>query len=540
MIEEWEQARFKAEDSEAAHQCEQHSLAEFLQIGQDTIRLVLERLAFQAHANQGSEEKDTADIAAKDLTHQLLCAAKSNGQKTIDALEICEYLRDRVGILYHRGGNSELDAIYTFPHRSFQEYLAAAYFRREEDSLFEGYQEYEDWQALAAHLASTDPDRWREVIMLAGGIKAQKEPGPVWDLLDALYPEAVDELSQENAWALRLAGEILAENLKHDDLNRKQKRIFERIRQALPGVLSTSQLPAIERAATGRHLAVIGDPRKAIMEVDKMPFCLVPAGVFWMGKGAADEKGDELLSETPAGEYDLDYDYWLAKYPVSVAQFRQFANQSQWPLEDKRCLNGNANDPVVYVNWRDAMAFCQWLTQCWQSGGGLPQDLRVTLPNEPEWEKAARGGLQVLEQPMVKTVSGVTGDIRSVLQDNILPQRRYPWGDQMDDECLNYAMNIGQVSSPGVHPRGQSLYGCEDLSGNVWEWTRSKQEDYPYPKSDTDQWRQREVEDDARRVLRGGAFYCYRRRVRAAVRFFYPPYDRDFGIGFRVCLSPFL
>ncbi len=170
---------------------------------------------------------------------------------------------------------------------------------------------------------------------------------------------------------------------------------------------------------------------------------------------------------------------------------------------------------------------------------GVPPDWRVTLPNEPEWEKAGRGGVQILEQPMVKTVSGITGDIRSVLQENILPQRRYPWGDQMDDECLNYAMNIGQVSTPGVYPSGQSVYGCEDLSGNVWEWTRSKDEDYPYPKPDTDQWRQREAEDDdARRVLRGGSFYDNQRFVRAAVRNFDLPNYRNNNIGFRVCLVP--
>ncbi|MGR8932333.1 MAG: TIR domain-containing protein, partial [Gammaproteobacteria bacterium] len=205
LIDEWEKARFKSEDAEAALRREQHSLAEFLQLGQDTIRLVLERLAFQVHAceprAQDSEPVHTADIAAKDLSHQLLCEAKKAGRERIDALEICEYLRDRVGILYQRGGASDLDAVYTFPHRSFQEYLAAAYLRREEKALFKDHRDCEDWQSLIAHLAGREPDRWREVVLLAGGIKSQKDPGPVWDLLEALYPVEVDEPDSETAWA---------------------------------------------------------------------------------------------------------------------------------------------------------------------------------------------------------------------------------------------------------------------------------------------------------------------------------------------------
>ena len=68
-------------------------------------------------------------------------------------------------------------------------------------------------------------------------------------------------------------------------------------------------------------------------------------------------------------------------------------------------------------------------------------------------------------------------------------QRRYPWGNvQENDERLNYAMNIGNVFTPGTYPAGESVYGCEDLSGNVWEWTRSQRGDYSYPATNLDQW----------------------------------------------------
>lgn len=522
LVNKWEKARFDAKDCDDARKLAQHSLAEFLQIGQDVIRRVLERLAFRAHALQDAQQQETADISSDDLILALAKAARKGG-KNVDGWEVCEYLRDRVGILYQRGGTNEEDAVYTFPHRSFQEYLAAAYFQLEADELFTGHEDCQSWQEVAAQLGTSDPDRWREVVLLAGGIDAQAKPRPVWDLVDALYPEALDSLTQDAAWGLRLAAEIMADNLNVTQVGRIHKPIFERIRAALPQALINPHLPAVERAAIGRYLAVIGDPRTEIMTVEDMQFVPIPAGKFWMGKGKYDEDDEAILSENPAGEYDLNYAYQMAKYPVTVAQFRQFVDAPEtqaagFKLGNENALRGVANSPVVYVSQLEAMQFCRWLTDHLHTEGKLPAALRVTLPDEAEWEKAARGGLE----------------------NNPEPQRRYPWGNEISDEHLNYQWSIGQVTTPGMYPQGASPYGCDDMAGNVWEWTRSERGEYPYPAVGTEEWKKRTDANGDRAVcvLRGGAFNLDRRFVRSSVRRDFRQDLRRGLVGFRCCVVP--
>ncbi len=551
LIEKWEAARFKPEDAESARRRKQYSLAEFLQVGVDGIRLVLERVAFEAHALQDDLDR-TADIPAEKLTHQLLClpTEEEGSRRAVDALAISEYLRDRVGILYQRGGESEQDAIYTFPHRSFQEYLAAAYFRREKKHLFELFPEVPcfDWMGLAAYLGRTDPDRWREVVLLAGGIKATKEPGPVWQLLNALVPKSAPEtpLSSEDAWGLRLASEILVDNLERKDLPPQAELVLTQIQQALPLALLTDQLKASERVQVGRNLAKIGDPRPGVTALDAMAFCYVPKGSFFLGT-----REDELARDDErkgAGDHLIDYPYWLAHYPVTVAQTRQYTEEKNGALGGADWQRGATNTPVVYVSWDEAMAFCAWLTKRWRGQGWLPAGYHVTLPSEVEWEKAARGGYEIptLDEAITARIAEVAArhtamtETPLTLSANPAAQRRYPWGGgEADEEKMNYHWNIGKVSAVGAYPGGASPYGCEELIGNVWEWTRSLYGSYPYPE-DTAGRQQREGAGRGPRALRGGAFFNDRTSVRCAYRDDYDPSPRYDYIGFRVVLSPLL
>ena len=88
----------------------------------------------------------------------------------------------------------------------------------------------------------------------------------------------------------------------------------------------------------------------------------------------------------------------------------------------------------------------------------------------------------------------------------------------------------------GIFPDGASPYGILDMAGNVWEWTRSIYQDYPYnPKDGRENL---EAGDDVPRVLRGGSFFDYRHSVRCAYRVRHYPHFRLRNIGFRIVVSP--
>jgi formylglycine-generating enzyme required for sulfatase activity len=189
--------------------------------------------------------------------------------------------------------------------------------------------------------------------------------------------------------------------------------------------------------------------------------------------------------------------YWIGRTPVTVAQFRAFARDDS-QVDASRLPDGRDDHPVVGVTWHDAIAYCRRL--------GERRGLQVTLPSEAEWEKAARG----------------------------TDGRVYPWGNQKPDERrCNYNRNIGDTTPVGQYsPLGDSPYGCVDMAGNVWEWTRSLYRDYPYDPKDGRE--DMDAGDDGRRVLRGGAFYFSGRYMRCACRYVAPPYLRDLYLGFRV------
>jgi hypothetical protein len=128
----------------------------------------------------------------------------------------------------------------------------------------------------------------------------------------------------------------------------------------------SSGVDARERVAAGNALAQHGDPRFrtdawCLPDEPLLGFVEIPAGPFLMG---SDKTHDlELYDrELPQHEGTLPR-YFIARYPVTVAQFRAFVEGAGSRPENPNSLQGLANHPVVSVSWYEAQQYCDWLTE---------------------------------------------------------------------------------------------------------------------------------------------------------------------------------
>jgi len=149
--------------------------------------------------------------------------------------------------------------------------------------------------------------------------------------------------------------------------------------------------------------------------------------------------------------------------------------------------------PVMHVDWHEANAYCRYAGR--------------RLPTEAEWEIAA-------------SLEGNGG------------RRRYPWGDAIDAGHANlngaWRVPVGRFAS------GDSLGGCRQMIGNVWEWTSSAFA--PYPGFVADPYQEySEPWFGTHKVLRGGSFATPARLIASSWRNFYLPDRGDIFAGFRTC-----
>lgn len=241
------------------------------------------------------------------------------------------------------------------------------------------------------------------------------------------------------------------------------------------------------------------------------PMVLIPKGEFLMGSNTI----DAMDNERPQHRVMLD-SYAIDIYPVTCQQYRQFIisggyqQQKWWSEEGWKWLQDNPvshplywsnssdwNDhPVCGVSYYEAEAYANFVGK--------------RLPTEAEWEKAASW------------------------QEYHQTQRKYPWGSQKPNAKLaNYNLTVGHTTPVTAYPLGQSAYGCYDMLGNVWEWTRSWFEGYerfaPYPYIGYSQ----AYFDQKHRVLRGGSYATRPWGLRNSFRNWYHPWVRQILAGFR-------
>jgi iron(II)-dependent oxidoreductase len=190
--------------------------------------------------------------------------------------------------------------------------------------------------------------------------------------------------------------------------------------------------------------------------------------------------------------------FYMDKYPVTNAEFKNFLDQSgYWPKDEHNFLrnwsnrkfpDGWANKPVTWVSLEDARAYAKWAQK--------------RLPHEWEWQYAAQG----------------------------TDGRTYPWGNEWNPRAVppaDHGRTMRPPTDVNAFPLGASPSGVLDMVGNVWQWT--------------DEF----IDEHTRAgVLRGSAYYqpsgsiwyfpaAYKLSEHGKYLLIAPSKDRSGSVGFR-------
>lgn len=289
-----------------------------------------------------------------------------------------------------------------------------------------------------------------------------------------------------------------------------------------------------------------------------MKLLLIPHGSFQMGS-PANESG-RYEGEGPQHRVEITHDFYLARFPVTRGQFRQFVEDARYTTEAESDGKGGwgyeptadgkggfpqkpvftwrhtgfqqtDDHPVVNVTWNDAQAFCQWLSR--------KEAKPYRLPTEAQWEYACRAGTTT------RFYSGdADADLHRVanVADRSLAARWDHSGLHNPDFKKALIAWLAQVpwsdGFPFTSPVGQfppNPWGLCDMHGNVFQWCADYSDPHYYAASPT-------LDPPGpphgnARVLRGGSWLDYPAYCRSAYRGALNPADRWHVTGFRVALA---
>jgi formylglycine-generating enzyme required for sulfatase activity len=180
------------------------------------------------------------------------------------------------------------------------------------------------------------------------------------------------------------------------------------------------------------------------------------------------------------------------------------------------------------VTWNEAVAYCDWLSR--KTG------MKFSLPTEAQWEWACRAGTDTagywgsLDDDFSDYANVADLSIKKLAVSGVNPQpirnpNQYqdwlPKDDRYDDD-QRIMCEVGNFKP--------NAWGLKDMHGNVWEWTRSSFAAYPYNDRDG----RNDLNNRAKKVVRGGSWHDRPKRVRSAMRLAYEPWQKVFNVGFRV------
>jgi formylglycine-generating enzyme required for sulfatase activity len=265
---------------------------------------------------------------------------------------------------------------------------------------------------------------------------------------------------------------------------------------------------AAELAAELARLLAAPRPARLITNSIGMKLTLIPAGTFLMG--SPDTEPERTADEGPLHEVAISEDFYLGVYPVTQREYEAIVGQN--PAYFHKGFQGGPDHPVEQVNWDEAVAFCQRLSN-------LPAEKAAgrayRLPTEAEWEYACRAGT---------TTPFWFGTSASSKHANF--DGRNPYGGASKGSYLERTSKVGSYPA--------NPWGLFDMHGNVWEWCSDWFDENYFRNNDNNDPK---GPPGNRRVLRGGAWDNGSQGCRSACRDGNDPGGRSGNFGFRVVLT---
>jgi sulfatase modifying factor 1 len=255
-----------------------------------------------------------------------------------------------------------------------------------------------------------------------------------------------------------------------------------------------------------------GDER----DVNGVRLCWCPAGRFVMGSPRSEPErrpGEDQVSVA------LTRGFWMAKYETTQGLWRRVLGALPGPLTTE--LPAGDELPVGNVNFAEAEAFCQKLTELARQSGILPSDWGFRLPTEAQWEYACRAGT---------TTATAFGNSLSSTQANFSGK---PYNGGAPGPSLKRAAPVGSYPN--------NAWGLHDMHGNTFEWCRDWYHGRLPGGTDPDLYDARNSATRSEfgvisRVRRGGCWADDGWPCRSAFRLRFEPERRYDHIGFRVVL----
>jgi formylglycine-generating enzyme required for sulfatase activity len=364
-------------------------------------------------------------------------------------------------------------------------------------------------------------------------------------------PEETTADSRNDILAKRIRQ--IAEMMASGDTERAKTRMERLVDDCEQGIGDAAGCAQWSEAMNGLNkLLAAAQPMKTMTNSLGMRMIRIPAGEYMMGSLKREMDWLRLTfkkiwreghkqwfqDELPLHPVRMTKPYYMSATEVTVGQFRKFVEATKYKTDAERGDGGmifskkegrwvprkkmkwsslpwqtSDDQPVVFVSWNDAEAFCKWLSR--------KEKRTYRLPTEAQWERGCRGG--------------------SVWS-------RYPWGDRLPgdrdanfgdgnpklpesltttDDGYQYVAPVGSYPPNG--------YGLYDMGGNAMEWVRDRYERNYFENSPLEDPQGPEL--GSSRVNKGGNFFASPADARCAFRGFSGPEMSFWNLSFRVVLE---